>query len=226
MERQAAAAWTGGQRPPRAEVQCLQRLPSLTSCCPVVSLSICFDLAHSRRGFVYQIVMSCDVLSKSGATMLFTGLSACLLRRRYLIQQRWWQPKRSSRTPDATQHNDASLVGALKALPIFELARDHQAPATVSRLSQQQSGSFDSLLHQVMLPATGDCIGHHSGHHVRTWRQPQTGSQIKHLSTPSQAYSSWRLHAFVLRLTLTPQSDVCADYPPPIFREYPICQLH
>ena len=122
--------------------------------------------------------------------MLLTGLGACLLRRRYLIQQGWWQPRRSSRTPDATQHDDAPLVSALKALPIFELARNHQAPASVSRLSQQQSGSFDSLLHQVMLPAPGACTGLHPGHHFCTQRQLRSGRQLKHLSMPSLAYSS------------------------------------
>ena len=158
---------------------------------------MCVDHVHSRRGFVYQIVMSCDVLNKPGSTVLLTGLSACLLRRRYLIQQRWWQSKRSSRTPDATQHDDAPLVSALKALPIFELARDHQAPASVSHLSQQQSGSFDSLLHQVMPPATGDCTGLHPGHHLRTRHQLQTGRQVKHLSMPSPGTSAGAcMHVF------------------------------
>ena len=103
--------------------------------------------------------MPCDVLDKPDLTVLLTGLSACLLRRRYLTQQRWWQSQHSSRMPDATQHDDAPLVSALKALPIFELARHHQAPASETRLSQQQTGSFDSLLHQEMPPATGTAQG-------------------------------------------------------------------
>lgn len=134
----------------KLEVRLVAQSPSCRVGHP--QLHCCLHPANGRGLLAaLQVALGPAARGEWSARLQQRGLEASDRRelRRYLIQQRWWQPKRSSRTPDATQHNDASLVGALKALPIFELARDHQAPATVSRLSQQQSGSFDSLLHQI-----------------------------------------------------------------------------